>query len=173
MADFSKYHIMGLDLGKTTGICEGAPGSIPVMSTQVFGVSDTEHDDVFRNVAKWVFTRFKTNIPNEVWIEELQRFNQPGRHADILGIGIYATVFGLLKYRGVRVRKVGVGTSRKLFIGRGDYRRDEAKHRVMKQCAKLGWEPTNDNEGDAGCVWYWACHKVAPELMQGTTPLGF
>lgn len=38
-------------------------------------------------------------------------------------------------------------------------RRKHIKAEVMRLCRAMGWEPANDDEADALCIWHDACHQ--------------
>ncbi len=60
------------------------------------------------------------------------------------------------RLKGVPVHMVRITTARKGFIGHGGLKRDIAKRRSRAMCRLLGWEPKNDDEADAGCLFWFA-----------------
>ena len=69
-------------------------------------------------------------------------------------------LFTLGKYD---VREARVSDVRSHFIGSNRHKREEAKALTMRRCRQLGWNPPDDNAGDALAVWDYqvACLRKA------------
>lgn len=50
----------------------------------------------------------------------------------------------------VPVFEINAATARKSFAGNGHAKKAD----IMAQCRRLGWEPKDEDQGDAMCVWY-------------------
>jgi len=55
----------------------------------------------------------------------------------------------------IPVQPVNMHKARAMFLGRGGVPigRDKVKAAVMEGCRLRGWNPANDDEGDAACIW--------------------
>ena len=49
--------------------------------------------------------------------------------------------------------------------------RATAKPMVIRQCIKMGWPVSDDNEADALAIWHYQCSLLAPKLALMPTPL--
>ncbi len=57
------------------------------------------------------------------------------------------------------VEEANIGTIRAHFIGTAHGKRAELKAKTMAICSALGWQPKNDNEGDALAGLHFTLHK--------------
>ena len=78
--------------------------------------------------------------------------------------GLYMIIGSAARLKGVPVHPVRITTARKAFVGHGGLKRPDAKRRSRAMCRLLGWNPMNDDEADAGCIWWFACNANDPRL---------
>ena len=73
------------------------------------------------------------------------------------------------KRAGAQVMLVAISTVRKHFVGHG-YPKNP-KEAVMARCRQLGWQPEDDNVGDAMALWSYAMAIKCPRWAPRSTPL--
>ena len=69
------------------------------------------------------------------------------------------------------IEAVGVQDARRALLGPGRIPRGEGKRLVRERCRILGWNPANDDEGDALCLWNFGCGRLSPMSAHLSTPL--
>lgn len=154
--------IVAIDAATTTGICTGRPGETPRFETAVFGDSGDNDFMVAARCLRWIAYRLTDEPPQQIWIEEPMSFEaaegKGTNRASLVRLnGIYMILGGAARLKGISVHPVRISTARKGFLGHGRLKRYEAKKRSRAMCRLLGWQPKNDDEADAGCLWWFAC----------------
>lgn len=179
-------YILSLDIATKTGVCEGRAGEAPRFYSLRFANGDDEHEDAFAGALRWIAERLSVSRPDAVYVEApinpaafLGKYDPAtGRlgmstnpDTTIRLMGLWATIAGAVKVKGVKYRRVNVQTARKSFIGHGNLKGAEAKRRAFEMCKLLGWAPENRDESDAACVHYSAMLGEAPRLAPIITPM--
>jgi hypothetical protein len=167
--------ILALDAATQTGVCSGCPGETPVFETVAFGDSGDNHLEVGAQALKWIAHRLTDDRPDQLWIEEPLSFEgSEGRTTRTTLVrlnGLYMIFGSAARLKGVPVHPVLVSSARKPFLGHGRLKTIEAKKRARAMCRLLGWQPKNDDEADAGCIWWFACVANSPNLAQPISKL--
>lgn len=167
--------ILALDVASTMGLCEGRPGETPCFDVIRLARPDDDPQDVFARAIKWAADRMYAAKPDRLYIEApTQSLVMGGRtnaRTILILYGLYATIAGVARAKGVMVREGKVQTIRKHFIGHGNLKGPEAKRKVAETCRMLGWAPPNNDAADAGALWHWACSQVAPKLVPAVDPI--
>lgn len=153
--------ILAIDAATQTGLCFGALGETPKFETVNFGDSGDSDLIVAASCLRWVAHRLTDDRPDQIWMEEPMSFEAAeGRGTNRAALvrlnGIYMIIGGAARLKGVPVHPVRISSARKPFIGHGRLKRWEAKKRSRAMCRLLGWQPQNDDEADAGCIWWFA-----------------
>jgi hypothetical protein len=153
--------IMAVDAATQTGICSGRPGDVPRFETVNFGDSGDNHLEVGARALRWIAHRLTDERPDQLWIEEPLSFEgSSGKttRASLVRLnGLYMLFGAAARLKGVPVHDVLITSARKGFLGHGRLKRDIAKRRTRAMCRLLGWSPANDDEADAGALWWFAC----------------
>jgi hypothetical protein len=177
--------ILALDLSKKrTGVCEGFAGEAPRFHSIEGG--DLSNADAAKQLGLWLIDRTKIDKPACVYIEaaispaafigkvdeETKRVKMSSNPKTTLALAGMASVARfVLDCKNIPVREAHVSTVRKAFIGHGNLNSKVAKLQVLRMCKALGWSPRNDDEADAGAVWWYACTQFAPKFYQPITPM--
>jgi len=160
--------ILAVDAATQTGFCLGRPGQSPEFGTVNFGDSGDSHLEVGAQALKWIAHLLTDRRPDQLWIEEPLGFeSKQGQTTGMTRVrlnGLWMVIGSAARLKGVPVHPVTVSSARKPFLGHGRLKRHEAKKRARAMCRLLGWEPRNDDEADAGAIWWFACVANAPEL---------
>jgi Holliday junction resolvasome RuvABC endonuclease subunit len=161
--------LLALDIATSLGWCLGGPESTtPKFGTLLLpGVSQHNEPRSVAIIQEWVTPMVKMMGVKIVLIEA--PFLKQGRDQHnvesaffLCGVAMAAAVAGGAVY----VRQ-NVQTVRKCFIGHGNLPRKEAKEAVMARWRMLGCNPKNDDEGDAGALWYWGMVTTYPKWSWG------
>lgn len=152
--------ILAIDCATQCGLASGEPGDKPHLETVNFGDSGDNHLEVGAQALKWIAYRLKDDRPDEIWMEEPLSFEAAeGRSSGASRVrlnGLYMVIGSAARLKGVPVHPVRITTARKGFLGHGGLKRDVAKKRSRSMCRLLGWNPANDDEADAGCIFWFA-----------------
>lgn len=162
-------YILALDVSSSRmGICEGRPGEAPVFGSVSFWREGQAHEDAYGRALEWAAVRFKSLAPERVVVEAPlaggRKFHHSPETAYLLG-GLVAVIAATAWCRNIQYRQYRVNTVRAHFIGNGNLPGDQAKAAVMRRCHQLGWKPNNDDEGDAGALWDYACAQVTKSVQ--------
>ena len=185
--------IMALDISsRAMGVCEGRPGEKPRFETVRLKRPDDTAEDACAAAIGWAANRFLNFPPDRLVVERRVSTFMPMKEDEEgklrptsnpatmeLLVGLQLSIRGCAKRVGIRNvpghgtdgYAVSVSTARKAFLGKGNLKSGDAKRAAMHVCRLLGWEPQNEDEADAACVWVWACQQLAPEKAPGTHPL--
>ena len=170
----ARPRILALDVASTTGICVGFAGEKPTFSTIKFVQDGDDHEDVFGRALRWLAEYLQVDRPDAIYIEAPL---SPGIHGQTNAdttlrlIGMWAALAAAVKVKGIKYRRAKVSTVRKEFIGHGNLKGHEAKRRVREMCRLLDWQTRNDNESDAGAIFWWASTREALNLAPVITPM--
>lgn len=169
--------ILAADVATQTGLCSGRPGEIPRFETVNFGDSGDNHLEVGARCLRWIAHRLTDDRPAQLWIEEPLAFS--GKEGETSAAsrvrlnGLYMIIGSAARLKGVPVYPVKITSARVGFLGHGRLKRDVAKRRARAMCRLLGWNPTNDDEADAGTIWWFAClandKKLTPPISKMMT----
>lgn len=152
--------ILALDAATQTGVCSGRVGETPRFETVNFGDSGDSHLQCGARALKWIAHRLIDERPDQVWIEEPLSFEgatgKTNRASLVRLNGLYMLFGAAARLKGIPVHPVLVSSVRRGFIGHGRLKSAEAKRRTRAMCRLLGWTPANDDEADAGAIWWFA-----------------
>lgn len=160
--------ILAVDAATQTGVCDGPIGETPIFETVIFGDSGDSHLEVGAQALKWIAYRLKHNRPDQMWIEEPLSFEGSKgvtNRASLVRLnGLYMLFGAAARLKGIPVHPVLISSARTKFLGHGRLKRHEAKKRSRAMCRLLGWNPVNDDEADAGCIWWFGSLANSPKL---------
>jgi hypothetical protein len=166
--------ILALDVASTCGFARGKIGEQPVCGSVKFG---TNGDIVFATAMTWLNDMLsEEGVPDIVIVEALLPPGAMKGHTsravrDRLA-GLHGIVRAVAHRHGVgEIAEAMVGQIRHHFIGMPHLKRAEAKRVVLERCKALGWDPANDNEGDALALWSFCCATVDPRAALAVVPL--
>ena len=173
MSDAPK--ILALDISSScTGVAEGRGGEAPRLYGVRFAGPHDDYADIFARSLRWTAERLAVDRFDAVFVEAPR---SPGLHGDTNAdttfklIGLWATISSVVIYAGVKCRSVSVNDVRGAFIGARNRPGAVAKAQVIQMCRRLGWSPSDDNEGDAAALWWFGCQREARELCPVITPM--
>jgi len=156
-----------LDLGTCSGWACCVPGGEPVYG-HVWLPSDRGDGAFFNRFRQFLLDRITILSPRLIVYEA------PLIHAGMTHIGTVMRLFGLAAHteeigfaREVRVEKANNSTVKKHATGNGHAKKPE----MMDAIRARGWQPENDNVGDALAVLLWAESKWAPQVTRSAGPL--
>lgn len=168
-------NILTLDISsRCTGVAEGRAGETPRLYGVRFASEHDDYADIFARALRWAADRFSVTKFDAVVLEAPR---SPGMHGDTNAdttlklIGLWAVLASAAKVRGMRYRSVNVNDVREGFIGSRNRPGAIAKAQVVAMCGALGWSPSDDNEGDAGALWWHECRRISPDLAPVITPM--
>lgn len=163
---------LALDLGRLTGVAEGAPGALRP-SSWTWTLSDPQDGLAVQCVelARVLNKRLlQAPRPSLVVVEAplgLAAFRNLGASEISIrsAYALNAVVTGIAGAFMIPVREAGVGQVTKHFTGQVRHGgRDPRKRAVIARCRILGYVPsdcTDDDRCDALAVWDWACAHIA------------
>lgn len=167
--------ILALDVSKAAcGWAYGWPGDPPTSGVMQLGKPGAVEDEVWRNALVWLNTQMAVMNPDVVAIEAAIMSSAPGQggftnpQTMMLLVGLQAVMRTVVKARKPGVAMlVNVSSARKVFTGKGQYSKGEAKPAVQAECIRRGWltvENMDPDRADALCVWTFAAVQQMPEL---------
>lgn len=167
--------ILALDLATKTGVADGRPGEIPILSTVSFGGRDDDHLDVCAHALKWIALRLADDRPDVVYIEAPMPVGAAMRGnssaSSIVRLNTLYGIFGAAAMlKAIRVQPLDVQDVRKAFLGNGRLKSDEAKRRAHRMARLIGWAPRTLDEADAAALWWLASWREAPTLAVKVHP---
>lgn len=178
-------YILALDVSKRcTGVCYGRPGEAPrFLSVKGDGLDNTA---AMMKLGRWLIEWLKVERPDYVFLEAainpaafMGRFDADKGRVEMSSnpdttvtlAKMAAVVEFVVGMKGIALRLANVQTCRKSFIGSGNLKGDIAKARAFAMSRALGWQPHNQDEGDAAAVWFYAGTQVAPRHYTPITPM--
>jgi hypothetical protein len=166
--------ILALDLASTSGWAYGEPGSVPTHGVIRFAAVGSSHEAIFANAANWMREMCMRPIDTICWEAPLPTSFKPGYtniETTTILFGLPAVIGAVAYNVGIYdIRKAGARDVRRHFLGCNPQRKT-AKKMVIRQCKKLGWHVTDDNEADALATWHYMCSLIEPKLAMMPTPL--
>ena len=170
--------ILGLDIATNTGAAFGRVGEAPRFSSMMFKGEDTDLMGVAEAVAKaqvWMVETIRAVQPDLVVIEApMERTPEQGTARTTIKLcGLALAVAGIAINKSRMTRFVTVRAVRRTFLGPGggNLSGKDGKREVLRFCRAAGWEPNNDNEADAGAVWWWGGRELHPQRAQPMDPV--
>jgi hypothetical protein len=164
--------ILAIDAATQCGLASGEAGEKPRLETVHFGDIGDNQLEVGARALRWIAHRLTDDRPDEIWMEEPMAFGgkegQSSAASRVRLNGLYMIIGSAARLKGVPVHPVRITTARKGFLGHGGLKRDVAKRRSRAMCRLLGWNPQNDDEADAGCLFWFAslAHGQAPLISK-------
>jgi hypothetical protein len=164
--------ILAIDCATQCGLASAEAGAKPRLETVNFGDIGDNHLECGARCLRWISFRLTDDRPDEIWMEEPMAFagkeGQSSAASRVRLNGLYMIIGSAARLKGVPVHPVRITTARKGFLGNGGLKRDVAKRRSRAMCRLLGWEPKNDDEADAGCLFWFAsvAHGRAPMISR-------
>lgn len=161
--------ILGLDVASRLGVCDWTIGQKPVFYTVALGHEDDDKSidgawDKSCRALRWVAGRLRAFPPDEIVIEapipERALSGQTNAHSTMVKMMLIGTLGAAGKLRHIRVTPANIQRVRKHFIGHGNLKSEEAKRLVKRVCRDIGWDPSNNDESDAGAVAHWRAHEL-------------
>jgi hypothetical protein len=165
--------VLFLDLATRTGWCEGVPGETPTSGTLRLAPAGSSPAAVYGGLVAFLGTRLTALRYRAVAYEAPMdpRHMKTNINTARVLLGMPAIVEGLAYQTGHhRLFEANVHDVRKHLLG---YRPQagEAKRVVMGALRQLGFDPRDDNEGDAIAGWLYACAVLSPGTAAASTPL--
>ena len=158
--------ILAADISmKATGIAAGDGTAAP----EVRAFSPKREDRQYADFMRWWSARVKEYEPSLIAVEA--PFVGPGKpDAARVLFGLVGIAQGIAELRGVPFVQVNIGSWRKVFTGKGQYRAERdpvtgktlsstkvAKRACIRVCHSLAWNVgSDDNKADACGVWVHA-----------------
>ena len=132
-------------------------------------------DEIFAGMHKWIADRLTAFPPAVVVYEQPVAPSTVQGHTNVSTIeitfGLAAIVRAVATILCVPRGFATISEVRKYFIGRGNLKSAEAKKQVMQKCRSLGYEPPDDNAGDALALHRFIAGVCKPELQLEVAPL--
>jgi hypothetical protein len=152
--------ILALDSAKVTGVCEGVPGSDPVLETVNFARPHDDEFDIWARAQTWFIRRILDHRPGLILLEGLvPQFDKT------LQCGIFSAFGGIARNKQIPILVAPVQTWRATILGDGKLKKEIAKARAISICGALGWSAPDHNAAEAAMQWLYACWKVAPNSV--------
>jgi hypothetical protein len=166
--------ILALDLATTTGWAIGRPDRTPRFNSFRIAKPGVERCNVYRSFRIWIEDFTRNHKPKLIVYESPASPMIMQGHTNIDTI---KRLIGLCEHleewcvgTGIELREASVGQVRAHFIG-SNMKRDAAKAATIARCHELGWDVSNDNEGDACALWDYQRCCLRPDIASMTTPL--
>lgn len=157
--------ILCLDLASIVGWAYGHKGDQPSYGTWV--LRGKQLGQRFVGFENELIRSIETYRPRLIVMEApLPPVRQASMFVARQQFGLAAYVEGEAYRAGITVREMPFDMVRKAVLGRGRFGGTErAKAAVMAWCRNEGWNPHDDNAGDALCLWAFSTGvRYAPEL---------
>jgi hypothetical protein len=167
--------ILALDVSKSnTGWAFGLPGDKPTSGVERFGVAGSTDDDTWRAAMVWLSRHMDALQPGIVAIEAAIMSSAPGQggftnpQSQAVLWGLQAVMRTVVKAKMPgRAQLVNVSSARKIFTGKGQYHKGEAKPAVQARCLELGWldaASMSPDRADALCVFAFVAAQESPDF---------
>lgn len=168
--------ILCLDLATTTGVAEWDFGSEkPRFYSVKFATSGDEHPTTFARARRWIDGRLGVGDVVATYVEAPLRLSatvgQTNADTVLRLNGLWAVISAAAGVWRVKYRDVNVQECRRVFLGNGTLRRDDAKGRAMEMARAVGWDPHTLDEADAAAVLYLAMTRECPNLAPAISPM--
>jgi hypothetical protein len=170
--------VLALDVSKSAcGWAFGYPDAKPSSGVVQFGKPGATDDETWVAALKWMNLNLQAMSPDIVAIEAAIMSSAPGQggftnpQSQMLLWGLQAVLRTVVKARlPGRAVLVNVSSARKVFTGRGQYHKGEAKPAVQAECLARGWldvESMDPDRADALCVFAFVAAEQLPSLKHG------
>ena len=169
--------VIALDVASTTGFACGHVDGAAEYGSIRFASAGASDAAVFSAAKQWSSAFFSTaKRPTIIAIERLLPPEVVRGQSNTKTIYRLAGLHGVIlaeayEHALYSIEMWSTGEIRGHFIGAKNYRRERAKREVMRQCRAMGWNPRNDNEGDALALWSAQCSRIDPRLAIRVSPL--
>lgn len=155
--------ILCLDLATQMGWCEGAPGQQPASGSIRLARTGASDAEVFGGLLAWIgnaltarrFAHVVFEAPVGPGLAGKTNFKTMRRLN-----GLCALVEGVCHQTGHPVAQASAMSVRKTVLGIG--RPEDPKAAVIAAVRERGFDPADDNEADAICLWLHACAVLSP-----------
>lgn len=153
--------ILALDLATQTGWARGEPGGKLFYGTQKLGGDGATNAEKSAAAIKWATDQIKVFRPRIIVIEAPMAPSQMAGQTTVSTartlLGLPFVIEGVAYLLGIyEVREANVQDVRQHFIGRRTVPGGGAKALVMQRCRELGFDPPDNNAGDAIALWHYA-----------------
>lgn len=176
--------IVALDLSKTrTGVCIGFAGKTPRFGSLVgAGKKDPA---VLKKVMMYLIDVNRMQKIDHLgyeamvnphafkgeWNEQKQAVESKTNPMTTITLAkIVGVVQCFCAMQGLDDVPANVQSIRAQFLGKGYAQATYPKERALAMCKALGWDPSNEDEADAGAAWYWLCARLAPKFYEPIFP---
>lgn len=177
--------ILALDVSvSATGWAFGPTDGRPFCGVHRMAPVGAPEDEVWFAGMRWLNDMFHLHNPDVVAIEAAimtssfeDENGRPQTNAKTQGAlwGLQAVMRTVVKARRPGAAMlVNVSSARKLFTGKGNYTKGQAKPAVKRRAIELGWlteENATYDKADACCVWAKAAATIDPVFAANFTPL--
>jgi len=174
--------ILSFDVATVAGWATAAGSARPLYGSHRIVPAGTPIPDACLATLRWAGTMIDQHRPETVVIEEPMVISRTGADIVIRLTGMAVAVAMAARERGVVVHFYQTATVTKAFVGQARFHggSKEKKSRVMQQCRLYGWNPLNDNEGDALALLHYAqsvlgrgaVERAAGPLFHDALPAG-
>lgn len=167
--------ILAFDLARKMGWAEGVPGEKPEYGTHSLAPDGSEPMAVFGGMIDFLGRRLQSKRYQMVIYEAPLDPRHMGRKTNLatarMLLGLPAVVEGVAYQMGMfNLREASVDDVRRTVLGIRP-KKAEAKIEVMRHLRFLGYEPQDDNAGDALALWLYAASIVDNRIGAKTTRL--
>lgn len=168
--------ILALDVATHTGVCDGAPGDKPRLSTQKWRATpDEDISVVYARAVGWMATRLKDDPPALVVIEQpvppSAAWGSTNHQTTLITIGLFGIFCGIAACKNIEVLVAPISSWRKFALGAGNFKGKIAKQKAVELCKQLGWPAADHNAAESAGIWLWACAQRAPQRVHRPEPL--
>lgn len=166
--------ILALDIATCTGWARGKVGEQPICGSIRFRNTPASRPfgDALEHFRQLLQAKPR---PDLVMIERMlppSAFHgATGFKTFLLLAGLRGVVFSVIDRLGIENGEANVGDVRQHFISDRCAGRERAKRETVQRCRALGWQPADDNAGDALALWSYACSIIDPSLALKVVPL--
>lgn len=144
---------LALDLATTTGWALGLLGKKPRSGSIKLGGAGTSRPARYAALNDWLDSMNAAHGPFSEVVFESPLVEGQGRDRALLALGLVAHLELWCWDRDLRTSECMVASTRKAVLGRGTFPKGEAKGVVMAWCKSRGFDPQDDNAGDAIVLW--------------------
>lgn len=162
--------IIGLDVGRLTGVASGVPGAAPVSFTVILSRPSEGRAVQAGNLLAFLDREFREDRPALVAKEApiplaAFRDKDSAAHTVRSAYALHGVVEAMCQRFAVPCHEVVEASVTKFFTGKGRWGgRPQRKQAVMQRCRALGYVPADcrdEDRCDALAVWDWACAHLA------------
>lgn len=157
--------ILACDVGTISGFAVGAPGATPKLSSYDFRGELKDPSEIFYEfgcvlegmMRMYDLQYYAFEWP---WVARGPLFNMKTVY---LLLGLHAEGERRAHQHKLKILKSSTGTVAKFVLGNGGLKRDIKKAETLRVLREThGWKPRNEDQADAGAVWLYWEHNLAP-----------